>query len=307
MNSDNYPLCSICCVGYKHQKYIEDCINSIWRNHYPNIEIIALDDGSEDGSLEKLKKLQTLSPCPFKILEQARTANVGKNLNRVFFASQGEFIHFLSMDDMLLPDSIESKMDILLKDGKCAFVANLMSLKMDKNGLSKNVTPINYVNSFDISTLLEMERAVFHTFYVQCAIFRREIIEKIHAFNENMIGDDIVLRTKLFLFLQKNPQYTYYFLSSPGVIYREHDEAAHKNMQRQMNIVLQYHEKFWPQYPLSSTAKQWLLYAISELDFSEALKIFTFSHRATDYFMDADVVQALSISGAKKYLADSKE
>jgi len=70
-----------------------------------------------------------------------------------------------------------------------------------------------------------------------------------------------------------------------------------------MNIVLQYHEKFWPQHPLSSTVKQWLLYAISKLDFSEALKIFTFSQKAVEYLLDPDIIQALSVCGAKKCLA----
>lgn len=82
----------------------------------------------------------------------------------------------MSMDDMLLPDSIESKMDMLRKDENCAFVANVMSLKINEEGLSKNIIPINS-NTYDLDILIELERTVFHTFYIQGAIFRRNIIE----------------------------------------------------------------------------------------------------------------------------------
>ncbi|WP_304473323.1 glycosyltransferase [uncultured Desulfovibrio sp.] len=294
------PLCSVCCVGYKHAKYIDDCIRSIWKNSYQNIEIIALDDGSDDGSLEKLKRLQKISPCPFEILEQERTGNVGRNFNRTFSASHGEYILFMAMDDMLFPDSIESKIDIMCTDKNCVFTANTMSFKINQKRLFQNLTPLNYINSYDIDTLLELERTVFHTFYIQNAIFKRDIIKSVHAFNEKMIGDDIVLRTKIFLFLQKHHEYRYLFLQSPGFIYREHSGNAHRDRLRQLNLVFQYHDVFWNSHPLPQIVKQWVLDAISNLVFSDALKIFTFSPKATTYLLDMDIVQALNATVAKE-------
>lgn len=301
MPSTKKSLCSVCCVGYKHVKYIDDCIRSIWKNSYQNIEIIVLDDGSDDGSLEKLKRLQKISPCPFEILEQERTGNVGRNFNRTFSASHGEYILFMAMDDMLIPDSIESKMDIITSNEKIAFIANILSFKLDnKRNISKNITSINYIKEPALSDLIELERTVFHSFYIQCAIFRRSIIEKVQAFNENMIGDDIVLRTKIFLFLQKYQEHHFRLLQTPGFIYREHEENLHKDRLRQMNLVLQYHDKFWASHPLPPIVRTWLLDAIRELGFSEALKIFTFSPKVTAYLLDMDIVQALNVAVAKE-------
>lgn len=36
----NSPLLSFLCVSYNHEKFIEDCIKSIWNNDYKNIEIL---------------------------------------------------------------------------------------------------------------------------------------------------------------------------------------------------------------------------------------------------------------------------
>lgn len=123
-----------------------------------------------------------------------------------------------------------------------------------------------------------------------------------HTFNEKMIGDDIVLRTKIFLFLQKHPEYNYHFLQQSGFIYRDHSNNVHKNCLRQMNLILQYHQVFWNSYPLPKIVKQWLLDAINKLDFSNVLKIFTFSPKAAAYLLDTDIVRALSTAGAREYM-----
>ena len=46
---------SVLIVNYNNSKYIKQCINSVLKQNYPNIEIIFLDDGSEDKSLEEIK------------------------------------------------------------------------------------------------------------------------------------------------------------------------------------------------------------------------------------------------------------
>lgn len=56
-------LLSVCCLSYNHEQYIEKCIKSIWNQNYDNIEILALDDGSSDGSINILNSLKGSQPC----------------------------------------------------------------------------------------------------------------------------------------------------------------------------------------------------------------------------------------------------
>ena len=49
---------SVLIVNYNNSKYIKKCINSVLKQNYSNIEIIFLDDESEDKSLEEIKSFK---------------------------------------------------------------------------------------------------------------------------------------------------------------------------------------------------------------------------------------------------------
>jgi glycosyltransferase involved in cell wall biosynthesis len=46
------PLVSIIVVSYNHDKYIRDCISSILKQDYENFELIVVDNGSTDSSID---------------------------------------------------------------------------------------------------------------------------------------------------------------------------------------------------------------------------------------------------------------
>lgn len=294
MPTENKPLCSICCVGYRHAPYIEKCIRSIWANDYENMEIIALDDGSNDGSAEILEKLAKESPCPMTVAALENTGNVPMNFNRTLAAAKGEFVLFIALDDMLLPDSIKPRMELLINDDKMAFALNMQVLvKKDDDSPVHEPLPIESLEKVDAKNLLELEKTFFHSFHLPNAIFRKDIVEKVGGFNENMIGDDIILRTKILFWLLRNSDWKIGTISDPGFIYREHSQNLHKNMIRQASTVLQYVKKFWAKEPPSPVIRDWLIMAIEENDFRDSLKLFTEYQNAAPYFCDVGVSKAL--------------
>jgi len=62
---------SIIIPVYNGEKYIERCLNSLINQSYKDIEIIAINDGSTDSTLEKLKKYKQIEIID-KITEQER-------------------------------------------------------------------------------------------------------------------------------------------------------------------------------------------------------------------------------------------
>ena len=103
-------LLSFLCVSYNHEKYIEDCIKSIWENDYKNIEIFVLDDGSTDNSLCILNKLKEQSPFPMQIFSQNNTGKIGANFNKLINKANGNFISIIACDDKLVENSLNVKM-----------------------------------------------------------------------------------------------------------------------------------------------------------------------------------------------------
>ena len=93
-------LISVVVTCYNHEKYIEQCLRSIFKQTYRNIELIILDDGSTDYSLEIIQEVLKESPfvTSFESHENigvVRTRNKGLNL------LNGDYFLFVDSDDFL--------------------------------------------------------------------------------------------------------------------------------------------------------------------------------------------------------------
>ncbi len=103
-------LVSIILPCYNHEKYISDCLNSLCRQTYPDIEILITDDCSRDDSfsvLESWKDRLEQRFCRVRIRKNRENQGVVKTLNSMLQDCRGDYIKVLATDDMLLPDAIE--------------------------------------------------------------------------------------------------------------------------------------------------------------------------------------------------------
>lgn len=93
-------LISVVVICYNHENYIEQCLRSIFKQTYRNIELIVLDDGSTDNSSEIIQEVLRESPfvTTFESHENigvVRTRNKGLNL------LNGDYFLFVDSDDFL--------------------------------------------------------------------------------------------------------------------------------------------------------------------------------------------------------------
>ena len=93
-------LISVVVTCYNHENYIEQCLRSIFKQTYRNIELIVLDDGSTDNSSEIIQEVLKESPfvTTFESHENigvVRTRNKGLNL------LNGDYFLFVDSDDFL--------------------------------------------------------------------------------------------------------------------------------------------------------------------------------------------------------------
>ena len=97
-------LVSIIIPGYNNQTFIEDAIASAIDQTYSNVEIIVIDDGSTDSSLEIIKSFGD------KVYwETGKNRGAPLARNRGIELAKGEYIKFLDADDVLLPDCLEKQ------------------------------------------------------------------------------------------------------------------------------------------------------------------------------------------------------
>jgi glycosyltransferase involved in cell wall biosynthesis len=102
------PLVTVICLSYNHERFVEEAIDSVSAQTYPNIQIIAVDDASKDNTASIVRNLTTKNPgIHFLPLSE----NVGncKAFNRGLVFAKGKYIIDFSTDDVMLPDRIATQ------------------------------------------------------------------------------------------------------------------------------------------------------------------------------------------------------
>jgi len=105
-------LISVIIPAYNAALTLQRCLTSVFNQTYQNIEIICINDGSTDNTLETITQLKTLSPFPFIIVTQNRKGATSAR-NHGLSVSKGEYLQFLDADDELLPSKIEQQVALV--------------------------------------------------------------------------------------------------------------------------------------------------------------------------------------------------
>ena len=117
------PLVSIIVPIYNAQDHIARCVESIRRQTYQNLEILLLNDGSQDVSLEVCKMYANVDPRI--VLIDKANSGVAATRNMGLREAGGKYLQFVDADDTIQPYAtellVQRGMDQLMK-GRTVFV-----------------------------------------------------------------------------------------------------------------------------------------------------------------------------------------
>ncbi|MHA3893205.1 glycosyltransferase [Acinetobacter sp. GXMZU3951] len=128
-------LVSVVIPCYNHENFVQDSIQSVIDQTYENIELIVIDDGSKDGSVEKIQEMLPACKERFIRFEFRHRPNKGLSatLNEAIEWCQGEYISSIASDDILLTDKLEKQIFLMEKNNSCKGVFGNMILIDDEN------------------------------------------------------------------------------------------------------------------------------------------------------------------------------
>lgn len=115
VDATEFPLSTVVMCCYNSERYLDRSIGSILKQTYPNVELIVMDDGSSDGSLNKAKGYVPSFEEKGYVLKVYHQENQGPGyaaINGLRYAT-GKYVSFLDSDDALLPTSIEKRVKAL--------------------------------------------------------------------------------------------------------------------------------------------------------------------------------------------------
>jgi glycosyltransferase involved in cell wall biosynthesis len=162
---------SVIMTTYNSEKFLNYSIKSILDQTYQNIELIIVDDNSNDRTLDYLLKIRKIYKNKIKIISLKHNVGtyVAKNIG--ILHSSGNIITFHDSDDFSHSQKIELQLKSLLRDDKVASISYW--IRMDKNGIYK---------SFKLYPFLRMN--------LSSLMIKKEIIKKIGYFDSVKTGAD---------------------------------------------------------------------------------------------------------------------
>jgi glycosyltransferase involved in cell wall biosynthesis len=162
MGDKDKPLVSIITVCLNSEKTIEQTIQSVINQTYPNIEYIIIDGKSTDGTLDIINKYKD----KISILVSEKDKGIYNAMNKGLTQATGEVIYFLQSDDYLFNDSvIERVMDEFIKYPETQIIyGDLVVAMKNRNYVAsyKRITNYYYLYRRGISQqAIFANRAVF--------------------------------------------------------------------------------------------------------------------------------------------------
>ncbi|MCG3461361.1 glycosyltransferase [Xenorhabdus bovienii] len=179
----NNHLISIIIPAFNVEKFIINSVSSVLEQTHKNIEIIIINDGSTDNTLDIITKLAGKHKNIFFLSQENKGISSARNLG--LSKATGDYVAFLDSDDFIEPTFIESMLKKTTKDNNIVFCLNKTINKNNKVTFSNNYTnmddiAINYMN--------------FDYFDICCMLIKRSFLLNDNLiFNEKLIvGEDVL-------------------------------------------------------------------------------------------------------------------
>lgn len=208
------PLVSVIVPIYNSEKYLKQCLSSIVNQSYENLQIILVNDGSQDNSLLICQEFQKRD-IRIKIIDQ-QNRGVSYSRNVGILESKGFYLIFIDSDDYIDRYMVEKLVNIAQKENSNLVICGYCEFNGQSGVVHKKII---YSHSFSGEI-----RKDFHLFlpaFVSIAgpvakLYSKKIIETKRIFFEESIssGEDQVFNFKYYTYIKSYsyiPESLYYY------------------------------------------------------------------------------------------------
>lgn len=236
------PKVSVIIPTYNGERYIGEAIDSVLKQTYDDHEIIVVDDGSTDNTLQLLQSYgKQLNWIAQENQGVAASRNAGLQL------AQGEYIAFLDQDDVFLPDKLAFQIPLLEQQPSLGLVSSGWQIVNATGNIVAAVQPWQKLTQLDLVGLI-----VWKPVFLGAMVFRRFWLDRVGGFDtllEQTPDVDLVLRLATIGCRAD-------WVKQATVNYRQHESNASNDsllQARELNLIL---ERFFAQSGLPLEVKR---------------------------------------------------
>ena len=178
------PCISIVTPSFNSIKYLEQTIRSVVNQNYPNLEYIIIDGGSEDGSVEIIKKYEK------SIYYWCSEPDCGMYdaLRKGFSKGKGQIMGWINSDDLLFPWTLKTLAEIFTKFPEMEWVSSLYPCLINLNGaLINSSVKIGYARRYFMKGLYMSSpgRRRLHFIQQESTFWKRSLYDRVGGINSD--------------------------------------------------------------------------------------------------------------------------
>jgi len=196
---------SIVVTSMNRKNHLKNCLDSILQNNFKNYEIIVIDNGSSDGSVDYIKSIGG----EIKPIFNKKNLGLIAATNQGVLNSSGDFILFLAHDNIIDKDMILHMLELFKTDKNIGIITPKIFYQQDPNRIWFYGVKINFYTSkfcFFNKDILDKKGEINYNLEVQsihnCFMVKKEVFDKIGYFDKTYFSDhsefDLCMRASQF-------------------------------------------------------------------------------------------------------------
>ena len=217
----NKPLVSIIIPVYNGANYLKDAIDSALAQTYPNIEVLVINDGSNDNGLTENIALSYGDKIRYFYKENGGVASA---LNLAIKNMKGEYFSWLSHDDMYYPNKIERQIQELYKNGDLKSIVYSAYDLLDVN--SQVITHVFLKSTYSEEKLTNSVFPVLQGLVSGCSL----LIHKSHFERIGLFNTDLITTQDYDLWFRMFRWQKIIYINEPLIIVRIHNDQGSKTI-----------------------------------------------------------------------------
>ena len=238
-------------LTYNHARYIGQCLESILQCGLESYHVWVLDDGSSDDTCAVVEAVAQQSGNITLIRQAHSGGQTSGSSQRLVDSSLGEYIVFMSGDDVLGPGfGLHRAQEALEADpALCLVIPRMVYLMQDPTlaappGYGADL--LDLLRGGDPGRILagHLFRQVSRIF-LQGMMIRRGVVAEFGGFDTRLIADDYAFVFRLFLHLRESGG-GFRFDEGSLWLYRVHGNNAHRDPVRQFQLIAQVAARYVP-------------------------------------------------------------
>lgn len=233
---------SIIVPVYNSEKYIDKCLESLVNQTLNNIEIIIVNDNSNDNSLLKINRYVDIYDNII-LINKKTNEGVSKARNDALRIAKGKYILFVDSDDtidcsacnILYNTAIKNDIDIIMFNFKYVYLNN-NQVSSKTNLIDNKVYNSEYMIKEILTTRNNVQGYIWNKFYRKELLISNEITfrEDIKLYEDYLFNIETFLVSKTIKYLDLD---LYYYLQHPNSSIRKIDIQNTKNVSKIINTI----------------------------------------------------------------------